>query len=45
MMNDIGEYMNGMQQLYEDFGQSFEYITKTYSEEHNKVLNFFLLIS
>lgn len=37
MMNDIGEYMNGMQQLYEDFGQSFEYITKTYSEEHNKV--------
>ena len=37
MMNDIGEYMNGMQQLYEDFGQSFEHITKTYSEEHNKV--------
>ena len=37
MMNEIGEYMNGMQQLYEDFGQSFEYITKTYSEEHNKV--------
>jgi hypothetical protein len=37
MMNDIGEYMNGMQQLYEDFGQSFEYITKIYSEEHNKV--------
>ncbi|CAF3588971.1 unnamed protein product [Adineta steineri] len=36
MMNDIGEYMNGMQQLYEDFGQSFESITKTYSEEHNK---------
>ena len=40
MMNEIGEYMNGMQQLYEDFGQSFEYITKTYSEEHNKVRNF-----
>ena len=40
MMNDIAEYMNGMQQLYEDFGQSFEYITKTYSEEHNKVRNF-----
>ncbi|CAF3108847.1 unnamed protein product [Rotaria socialis] len=38
MMNDIGEYMNGMQQLYEDFGQSFEYITKNYSEEHNKSL-------
>ncbi|CAF0731164.1 unnamed protein product [Rotaria sp. Silwood1] len=38
MMNNIGEYMNGMQQLYEDFGQSFEYITKTYSEEHNKTL-------
>lgn len=37
MMNDVGEYMNGMQQLYEDFGQSFEHITKTYSEEHNKV--------
>lgn len=37
MMNDIGEYMNGMQQLYEDFGQSFEYVTRTYSEEHNKV--------
>lgn len=37
MMNDIGEYMNGMQQLYEDFGQSFEQITKTYSEEQNKV--------
>lgn len=37
MMNDIAEYMNGMQQLYEDFGQSFEYITKTFSEEHNKV--------
>lgn len=44
MMNDIGEYMNGMQQLYEDFGQSFEHVTKTYSEEYNKVLNrlFFL---
>lgn len=39
MMNDIGEYMNGMQHLYEDFGQSFEHITKTYSEEHNRVLN------
>ncbi|UJR25261.1 hypothetical protein I4U23_006613 [Adineta vaga] len=38
MMTDIGEYMNCMQQLYEDFGQSFEYITKTYSEEHNKTL-------
>ncbi|CAF3895255.1 unnamed protein product [Rotaria sp. Silwood2] len=38
MMNNIGEYMNGMQQLYEEFGQSFEYITKTYSEEHNKTL-------
>ena len=38
MMNDVGEYMNGMQQLYEDFGQSFESITKIYSEEHNKVL-------
>jgi hypothetical protein len=37
MMNDIGEYMNGMQQLYEDFGQSFEQIIKIYSEERNKV--------
>ena len=37
MMNDIGEYMNGMQQLYEDFGQSFEQIIKSYSEERKKV--------
>jgi hypothetical protein len=37
MMNDVAEYMNGMQQLYEDFGQSFESISKSYSEEHNKV--------
>lgn len=37
MMNEIAEYMNGMQQLYEDFGQSFENITKMFSEEHNKV--------
>jgi hypothetical protein len=42
MMNDIGEYMNGMQQIYEDFGQSFEYITKTYSEERNKVFIWFV---
>ncbi len=40
MMNDIAEYMNGMQQLYEDFGQSFESIAKSYSEEHNKVGDF-----
>lgn len=37
MMNEIGEYMNGMQRLYEDFGQSFEQIIKTYSEENKKV--------
>ena len=41
MMNDVGEYMNDMQQLYEDFGQSFEYITKIYSEEHNRVFSWF----
>lgn len=38
MMNNIAEYMNRMQQLYEDFGQSFEHIIKVYSEEHNKSL-------
>ena len=38
MMNDIGEYMNGMQKLYEDFGLSFEQIIKIYHEVHNKVL-------
>lgn len=37
MMNDIGEYMNGMQQLYEGFGQSFEHVIKTYSEERSRV--------
>ena len=41
MMNNIAEYMNRMQQLYEDYGQSFEHITKVYSEEHNKVNHFF----
>lgn len=37
MMNEIGEYMNAMQQLYEDFGQSFEQIIKNYSEQRNQV--------
>ena len=37
MMNKISKYINSMQKLYEDFGQSFEYFIKNYKEQYNKV--------
>jgi len=39
MMNKISKYINSMQQLYEDFGQSFEYFIKNSKEQYNKVFN------
>jgi hypothetical protein len=32
MMNKISRYINSMQKLYEDFGQSFEYFIKNSKE-------------
>ncbi len=37
-MNRLNKYINSMQQLYEDFGQSFEYFIKNSKEKYNKVM-------
>ncbi|CAF1239835.1 unnamed protein product [Adineta steineri] len=37
IMNKINGYINSMQQLYEDFGQSFENFVKNYQEKQNKI--------
>ncbi len=37
-MNRLNKYINSMQQLYEDFGQSFEYFIKNSKEKSNKVI-------
>jgi len=42
MMNKISKYINSMQQLYEDFGQSFEYFIKNSKEQFNKVIDLFI---
>jgi hypothetical protein len=39
MMNKISKYINSMQKLYENFGQSFEYFIKNYREQYNKVID------
>jgi len=44
MMNKISKYINSMQQLYEDFGQSFEYFINNSKEQFNKVIHFILFI-
>jgi hypothetical protein len=44
MMNKISKYINSMQQLYEDFGQSFEYFIKIYNEEYDKVIHLFVYV-
>jgi hypothetical protein len=38
IMNRLNKYINSMQQLYEDFGQSFEYFIKNSKEKSNKVI-------
>jgi hypothetical protein len=38
IMNRLNKYINSMQQLYEDFGQSFEYFIKNSKEKYNKVM-------
>jgi hypothetical protein len=35
MMNKVTKYINSMQQLYEDFGESFEYFIKNSKQQHN----------
>jgi hypothetical protein len=44
MMNKISKYINSMQQLYEDFGQSFEYFIQIYNEEYDKVIRLFVYV-
>lgn len=38
LMMKISKYVNSMQQLYEEFGQSFESIAEQYYEEHKTVI-------
>ncbi|CAF0886274.1 unnamed protein product, partial [Didymodactylos carnosus] len=37
-MNDVAQYMNDMQTIYEEYGQYFEQIMKRYSDEHKMTL-------
>ncbi|UJR23642.1 hypothetical protein I4U23_026627 [Adineta vaga] len=38
LMNKINKYINSMQQLYEDFGQSFESFTRNSKEQFKKII-------
>lgn len=38
IMNKINKYINSMQKLYEDFGQTFEYFIKNSKDKYNQVM-------